>query len=220
MNEDNRYQVFNHTISMVEGEFADSYDSMIEKFQCFGDDAIFGLLFPYIESGQEMLDIGIGTGLGSCRFGKPGLEIDGMDISGEMLDQCGSKGFARDLKIHDMTVLPYPYEDRTYDHVISVGTFHFFKDLRPIFKEAGRILKDGGKFTFTVMSDRDGGPVEGPTMHHTRWGKDVVHHGRDYVERILEETGFRKLKWLLFLGSIDPEDGVKSYYWGFVAEKV
>jgi SAM-dependent methyltransferase len=142
-----------------------------------------------------------------------------MDISRDMLDQCRRKGFARDLKIHDMTVLPYPYEERSYDHVISVGTFHFFKDLRPIFREAGRILKDGGKFTFTVMSDREGGPEEGPTMHHTRWGRDVVHHGREYVERALEATGFRKLKWLLFLGSIDPEDGERSFYWAFVAEK-
>jgi predicted TPR repeat methyltransferase len=205
---------------MVEGEFAESYDSMMEQFQCFGDDAVFGLLYPFVGSGQEMLDIGIGTGLGSSRFKQLGVVVDGMDISGGMLDQCRAKGFARDLGIHDMTDFPYPYEDGTYDHVISVGTFHFFKDLRLLFKEAGRILKGGGKFTFTVMSDRDGGPVEGPTMHHTRWGKDVVHHGRDYVERILEETGFRKLKWLLFLGSIDPEDGVKSYYWAFVTEKV
>ncbi len=205
---------------MVEEEFAESYDKMLKDFQCFGDDAVFGLLHPFILPGQEILDIGIGTGLGSSRFRQLGVEIDGMDISLEMLDQCREKDFTRDLKTHDMTALPYPYEERSYDHVISVGTLHFFKDLRPIFNEAGRILKDGGKFTFTVMSDSDGGPVEGPSMHHTRWGKDVVHHGRDYVERILEATGFRKLKWLLFLGSIDPEDGERSYYWAFVTEKV
>jgi ubiquinone/menaquinone biosynthesis C-methylase UbiE len=219
MSKDNRYQGFFHNIIMVEGEFAESYDKMLEDFQCFGDDAVFGLLHPYILPGQEILDIGIGTGLGSCRFKQLGVEIDGMDISSEMLYQCKKKGFTRDLKIHDMTVLPYPYEERSYDQVISVGTLHFFKDLRSILREAGRILKSGGKFTFTVMSDRDGGPEDGPEMHHTRWGRDVVHHGRNYAEKILEEEGFRKLKWLLFVGSIDPEDGKKSYYWAFIAEK-
>lgn len=205
---------------MVEEDFSSDYDSMIESFQCFGDDAIFGLLYPYIERGHEMLDIGIGTGLGSQRFDHLGVMIDGMDLSESMLFQCRKKDFARDLKIADMLDFPYPYVNGSYDHVISLGTFHFFKDLRKIFQEAHRILKYGGKFTFTVMADSDGGPMKGPELHHTRWGKDVCFHGRGYVDMLLEETGFEKLKWLLFVGSIDPENGDMNYYWGFVAKKL
>ncbi len=159
---------------MDEEDLASDYDTMIEQFQCFGDDAVFGLLYPYIKKGQVMLDIGIGTGLGSCRFKDLGLTIDGMDLSESMLDQCRKKDFSRNLIVHDMVEVPYPFEEGVYDHVISVGVLHFFKDIRGIFGEVGRILKTGGKFTFTVMADSNGGPKEGPTTSPYQVGKGCM----------------------------------------------
>ncbi len=218
--QDKDYQLLDRSLCMDDEDFSVDYDSMTENFQCFGDDAVFGLLYSNIKKGQVMLDIGIGTGLGSYRFKDLGVTIDGMDLSESMLDQCRRKDITRDLIVHDMTEVPYPYGDGAYDHVISVGVLHFFKDIRGIFEEVGRILKTGGKFTFTVMADSNGGPVGGPTMHHTRWGRDVVHHGREHVEKVLGEVGLKKIAWLLFVGSIDPENDEKYYCWAFVTEKL
>jgi ubiquinone/menaquinone biosynthesis C-methylase UbiE len=51
-----------------------------------GHEALFGMMFEYVLPGQPILDIGIGTGLIAALFKKAGLEVYGIDISGEMLE--------------------------------------------------------------------------------------------------------------------------------------
>ena len=68
------------------------YDKEAEATGWYGPEVAFGLTFAHIQSGQSMLDIGIGTGLGSILFLKAGLEIHGMDISLQTLDACRKKG--------------------------------------------------------------------------------------------------------------------------------
>lgn len=202
------------------GSFSENYDSLVDEFQSFGDQAVFGLMYDFIEPGERVLDIGIGTGLGSERLHRYGLDVFGIDISREMLDQCRKKGFARELKVIDVINEPIQYDDDFFDHVISSGVFHFFRDLSPVFRETFRVLKPGGTFTFTIMSDEKGGP-EGPEIRSkmTRWGKEVYLQGREYIRDLSMKYGFTPVAWLLFLGSVDPEDGEKSFYWAYVMKK-
>jgi predicted TPR repeat methyltransferase len=58
---------------------------------------------------DRLLDIGIGTGLGSMPFAKTGLEIFGIDGSVEMLKICKSKEFATDLKQFNLQNTPRPF---------------------------------------------------------------------------------------------------------------
>jgi len=48
------------------------------------------MCFEYVNPQDRLLDIGLGTGLGSLPFAKTGLEIFGIDGSGEMLKICKS----------------------------------------------------------------------------------------------------------------------------------
>jgi len=202
------------------GKFSEEYDSLVDEYQSFGDQAVFGIMYDFISPGQKVLDIGIGTGLGSRRLHHHGLDIYGIDISPDMLDQCRRKGFARELKVADVISDPIPYDDDFFDHVISLGVFHFFDDLTPVFEESHRVLKSGGTFTFTVMSDEKGGPEGiGITRRMTKWGKEVNILGRGYVEDLSKRSGFNPLVWLLFVASIDPEDGERSYHWAYVLKK-
>ena len=134
-----------HTIAEV-------YDEEAEAAGWFGSEVAFGLTYKYIQQDQSLLDIGIGTGLGSVLFRKAGLKVFGMDVSQDMLDACLSKGFV-DLELHDLRMTPYPYDSETMDIAICVGVMIFFSDLASVFEETARILRKGGLFVF-VVADR------------------------------------------------------------------
>lgn len=134
-------------------EKAGIYDREAQATGWHGPAVVFGLAFKYTKPCQTLLDIGIGTGLGSELFHKAGLNVIGMDISEEMLEVCRKKGFAVRLVCQDLTVSPYPFGDASFDHAVSTGVFQFFENLDLVFGEVGRILRAGGVFVF-VTGDR------------------------------------------------------------------
>ena len=71
---------------------AGAYDDEAEATGWYGPEVVFGLSYAYVQSGQSILDIRIGTGLGSVLFRTAGLAIHGMDNSPQMLEACQSKG--------------------------------------------------------------------------------------------------------------------------------
>ncbi len=127
----------------------ESYDTEAEKTGWYGPEVAFGLAYQFIKPGQTMLDIGIGTGLGSALFRRAGLEIYGLDLHKEMLDICRQKGLTN-LEQHDLTQTPYPYRQNSLDHAISTGVFNFFSNLDPVFREVSRIIKPDGLFIFAT----------------------------------------------------------------------
>jgi len=131
---------------------AEAYDGEAEATGWLGPGVAFGLASEYIQPGQSILDIGIGTGLGSIPFRRARLKVYGMDVSREMLDVCRRKGFT-DLTRHDLTKCPYPYSSESMDCVICLGVLQFFSDLSLVFLETTRILRKGGLFIF-VVGDR------------------------------------------------------------------
>lgn len=103
-------------------DFAASYDS--------GFVADTGYVYPrevaqvFLEQSgsldRPVLDIGAGTGLVAERLS--GIEIDGIDISTEMLAQAAAKGLYRNRIVADLTgQLDIP--DASYGGLVSSGTF-------------------------------------------------------------------------------------------------
>lgn len=72
------------------------------------------------QTAQPVLDIGAGTGLVAEAL--PGLEIDGIDLSTEMLAQAEAKGLYRNRIVADLTGT-LPVADGTYHGFVSAGTF-------------------------------------------------------------------------------------------------
>lgn len=136
-----------------------AYDEEAEATGWLGPELAFSLASEYVQPGQSILDIGIGTGLGSIPFRQAGLTVHGMDVSEEMLDGCRSKGFIN-LTCHDLTRRPYPYASESLDHAICLGVLQFFADLSPVFGETARILRHGGVFIFVVLDRTEGEALE------------------------------------------------------------
>jgi len=180
---------------------AANYDEKAQATGWQGPAVVFGLAFKYTEPGQTLLDIGIGTGLGSALFHKAGLNVIGMDISEEMLEVCRNKGFAAGLVCHDLTVSPYPFGDASCDHAVSTGVFQFFENLDTVFGDVSRILRDGGIFVF-VTGDREPGEdvwvFVGAEQTGTGAAVTMYRHTSGGVTGWLEKHGFRLVDTLEF----------------------
>ncbi len=76
-------------------KMAETYDNAAIAIDWKGPSLVFGLISDFIRPDQTVLDIGIGTGLGSEPFFRRGLRIYGMDISSSMLEVCEKKEIKR-----------------------------------------------------------------------------------------------------------------------------
>ncbi|MBN1364841.1 MAG: class I SAM-dependent methyltransferase [Syntrophaceae bacterium] len=188
-------------------EMIATYDEEAEATGWYGPEVSFGLTYAYVQPGQSMLDIGIGTGLGSILFLKAGLEIHGIDISPQMLDVCRSKGFSF-LHLHDLSKPPYPFDSESMDHAVCTGVFNFFSDLSPFFQETNRILRKGGLFIF-VVGDRSENEDHAIKVgaEHTKSEKTVTMylHSAKQITELMVRYGFETLRDLSFLVFMDRE---------------
>ena len=102
---------------------------------------------------STILDIGCGTGLTCLFLAEQGYDnLDGIDISPDMVQVAGERGIYRELWVGDVNH-PLERDDASYDGVISSGTFtHGHVGPEPL-KEIFRILKPGGILACTVHQD-------------------------------------------------------------------
>ena len=207
------------TKTYTQDESSENYDRLARKYSWYSPEVLFGLCFEYIQPSERLLDIGIGTGLGSFPFAKAGLLVSGLDISLEMLNIVRSKGITADLKQFDIRVNPWPYPDGFFDHMVACGVLHFMDDLTPIFLEAARVLKPGGILAFSTKAP----PVEdatAPGIYSTEIICNVtvfLHHIR-YITALMAECGFKTLKHMVYVDCVD-ETGRRDPYNAWVNQK-
>ena len=104
------------------GAWAETYDdSFGQGWGYVAPRRIAELFLAERQGGEEpVLDIGAGTGLVAEAL--PGLAVDGVDISPQMLARAEAKGLYRARILADLTQ-PLPLESGAYGGVVSCGTF-------------------------------------------------------------------------------------------------
>lgn len=97
------------------------------------------------------LDLGCGDGIvGGLLANEAGLDdLHGVDISA--VDEAGllSRGY-QGYRVSDIQALPY--DEATFDYVVSVCVIEHVPDLQAVLAEAARVLRPGGRFYFTTPS--------------------------------------------------------------------
>jgi len=199
-----------------------AYDDEAEASGWFGPEVTFGLAYKHVRVGQSILDIGIGTGLGSVLFCKAGLKVHGMDISPKMLEACRSKGLTA-LQLHDLSNPPYPYDSESMDHAVCTGVLIFFRDLSPVFKETARILRKGGLFAF-VVGDRAECEAHEVKVEpeHTKSERTVTmyRHSPKQINNWLKKYGFELVRNLAFTVFMDRERTMSMRAKAYLTRKV
>lgn len=173
--------------------YALDYDNQVRAYACYITDLVFGLCYEFIHPGQNLLDIGTGSGLAAQPFAKAGLEVTGMDFSPAMLEICRAKGFFTALQQHDLTAIPWPYPAAYFDHLVASGVFHFVPELAAIFHEAARLLKPGGVFAFTTRFPSPDLPGERYTRH-LAGDFEIFSHSQTEIEVLLKQSALTRLK--------------------------
>ena len=191
--------------------FASDYDQQAIEYRCFIPEILFGLCYEYLEPGEWVLDVGIGTGLSAAPFNKAGLDVSGIDISQKMLDVCRKKGIASDLKLFDISNRPWPYPEAAFNHVLCCGVLHFFEQLEGVFSEVARVIRPQGIFSFTTRAAPFGSTG---VYQEMIGGIPVFSHDTQRLERLLAVHGFQSLKMARVLvgNERDQPDGLFRAY--------
>ncbi|MBA3717516.1 MAG: methyltransferase domain-containing protein [Actinobacteria bacterium] len=122
---------------------ADWYDEEFQPEPLDGD--AWRVVSPRIGEGPgELLDLGCGTGVYSVALAKRGWTVTGVDISGDMLRRARERGVS--VVRADGTALPF--DDGSFDTVVSIFTHSDFDDFPAAVGEVARVLRAGGSFVY------------------------------------------------------------------------
>jgi ubiquinone/menaquinone biosynthesis C-methylase UbiE len=202
-------------------DHAKTYDRKAEAANWLDPAIVFGLAYRFVNPGERLLDVGIGTGLSSELFYKAGLKIYGVDFSPEMLSCCRSKQMAVELEEHDLSHTPYPFDPNTMDHAVCTGVTHLFEDMGPIFQELSRILRPGGTFSFVVADcvDDESRTRKATSRHHPGAREVTIYcYSEAHIRKLLEDHHFKRISCLKFrASSIGNEPGT---YRAYVVQKI
>lgn len=134
-------------------EKADAYRDSFGKLTA---GAIGPILDTFGElAGKRLLDIASGTGELTSAANKRGAISEGLDFAATMVESA--KGKYSELRFTEGDAENLPYADGTFDAVVcSFGLLHLPDPDRAI-REARRVLKTGGRYTFTSWCGPDQG---------------------------------------------------------------
>jgi len=132
-------------------EWAGSYEEELEGYSYVAPQRGAAMLALHVKDRDaKVIDVGCGTGLVGRYLAEVGFtDVDGLDLSTEMLDQARAKGVYKELFQADLTArIAVP--DAAYDAAISVGAFTHNHVGPDGIDEVLRIVKSGGIASITV----------------------------------------------------------------------
>ena len=148
---------------------------------------------------RQVLDIGSGLGGPDCHLAaRHGPFVTGIDIEPQLISIAKKRAKARGLqeRAHFRLVQPgpLPFEDDTFDVVISAGAITQITDKSGIFSEALRVLKPGGylrSFDWTTSRPE---PSADMRYFFEMEGLTYALEQPETYARLLETAGFENVE--------------------------
>lgn len=141
-------------------------------------DAVLGA--AGVRAGQNVLDVGCGTGVvarrAAERVGAAG-SVTGLDLNRAMLDVAARVG--PDVTWQKGDVAALPFDDDSFDVVTCQSAAMFFPDLTGALREMARVTRPGGTVAVQVFDLREQQPAYGP------WIAMVARHAGQEALRML-----------------------------------
>lgn len=156
-------------------------------------DLMIRMLSP--KRGDRILDIGCGPGISLLPFLNQGLDLTGLDASGEVLPLAEER-LGNQVALYEGTASDLPFDDNSFDHVLLVRSTEFLDDVDKSIEEALRVAKDRlfiglvNKYSVTVFRHRVKGMFSPTIYNHARF-ESVL----DMVNRIQSRFGRFPVYW-------------------------
>ena len=137
------------------------------------------------------LEVGCGTGEGLLMLKeKTNGTIVGIDISEEMLKRAKEKLNGRNVNLKKANVESIPYNDETFDVVMSTESFHHYVNPKRAINEMKRVLKKGGDLIITDANFYL--PLFNKIMEKIEPG--IVHiYNKQEMKKLFIQAGFKDI---------------------------
>jgi SAM-dependent methyltransferase len=168
------------TVSHYDG-YADWYDREFDPSPLEGaqHEAVGRILG---DGPGRLLDVGCGTGARTAGLAGLGWDVTGVDVSEDMLRRARERGLA----VVQADAADLPFEDASFDAVISLWTHTDVADFAAVVREVGRVLRASGPFVYAGGHPCFVGPH---SLFRGAQGIPTLHHGYRNTGRYTEGPG-------------------------------
>lgn len=167
-------------------DYAERFDDSLQQGLGYRGPQILGEILTRRlgeQAALAVLDVGCGTGLAAPVLRPLAARLDGVDLSGEMIERAAARGLYDGLHQGDLVAFLDGHAGQ-FDLIVAADVLIYLGNLGPVFAAVRHALRAGaGTFAFTVETLADcPSYVLGP--------KGRYAHGADYVRHQAEMAGF------------------------------
>lgn len=101
-----------------------------------------------VRAGQQVLDVGCGSGLFCHLAAKRDLQVAGIDAAPKLIEIAKSRTPSGDFRVGEMEELPFT--DGLFDLVTGFNSFQYASDPINALRQARRVVKPAGKIVMAV----------------------------------------------------------------------
>jgi len=142
-----------------------------------------------LKSGDRVLEIGCGIGSIVHRLREQGYDVIGTDISGEAISY-GLKKYG-DIRLEVQPAEALPYEDRSFDVVLSFDLFEHIAATDTHLSEVRRVLRGDGHYLFQTPNKYSNAVYETLWTRSLQWRRyHPSLHSPGQLRRRLAKHGF------------------------------
>lgn len=154
-----------------------------------------------LDSVGNVLDIGSGTGylIGKLTQKYPHLQVYGLDCALGMINMARHKNL--DVKFIQADAKDLPFKDEVFSVIISNLSFQWIRDLELAINQARRVLKDKGKFYFTIFLENTLMELRETIFELLKQDFDLDNSNclghlpdREFIKTIIKRIGFQDIK--------------------------
>ena len=142
-----------------------------------------------LKNGDKILEIGCGIGSVVFRLSGQGYDVTGTDISNEAINY-GLKKYG-DIKLEVQPAEVLPYEDKSFDVVLSFDLFEHIAETDTHLSEVRRVLRPGGYYLFQTPNKYSNAVFETFWTRSLKWSRyHPSLHSPGQLKRRLRKHGF------------------------------
>lgn len=158
--------------------------------------AMTGWALEHLEFKKDdrILDIGCGGGMTLHRMAEKVPEghltgIDYSDVSVKKSSELNKELIAGGkMEILEGSVEKLPFEDNSFDKIVTVESFYFWPNPKENLKEVRRVLKEGGRFLLVAETYENPGMSEQERVNVAMY--DLFNPTKEQFRELMKRAGF------------------------------